>query len=297
MTVTVATVTVVRGRHEHLRRQHLELALGTRIPEHVVVVAMGDEQVAAVVQDGPLRGRAEVLELDAGTPLPLAAARNAGAELAFARGADIVVFLDVDCIPTRDLLDSYVGAWSRTSATSLRLLNGPVAYLDPPGPGGYTDVDLRRARPHPARPAPDPGSLLRTDDHTLFWSLSFAVDLATWSAIGGFDESYTGYGGEDTDFAQRAREVGAAMWWVGGARAHHQWHPVSDPPVEHLQDVVRNTNLFHDRWGWFPMEGWLEAFAERGLAHHDRRTDRWRTGPAPRTQAPDTAPDRIEGIR
>ncbi|MGZ5403789.1 MAG: glycosyltransferase family 2 protein, partial [Nocardioides sp.] len=78
-----------------------------------------------------------------------------------------------------------------------------------------------------------------------------------------------GYGAEDTDFAQRARRAGATMWWVGGALAHHQWHPVSDPPVEHLDDVVRNANLFHRRWGWFPMTGWLEAFARRGLADYD----------------------------
>lgn len=24
--------------------------------------------------------------------------------------------------------------------------------------------------------------------------------------------------------------------------------------------------IFHDRWGWWPLEGWLTAFAELGLA-------------------------------
>jgi hypothetical protein len=66
------------------------------------------------------------------------------------------------------------------------------------------------------------------------------------------------------------------MWWVGGARAYHQWHPVSDPPVEHVEDIVRNANLFHERWGWFPMEGWLTAFAERGLAVLDEERRAWR---------------------
>ena len=47
----------------------------------------------------------------------------------------------------------------------------------------------------------------------------------------------------------------------------------SDPPVEHVADIVRNANLFHERWGWWPMAGWLEAFDARGLAH--LRDGRW----------------------
>jgi hypothetical protein len=42
--------------------------------------------------------------------------------------------------------------------------------------------------------------------------------------------------------------------------------PVSAPPVEHVTDIVRNANRFRERWGWFPMQGWLDAFADLGLA-------------------------------
>nr|WP_246046228.1 galactosyltransferase-related protein [Rarobacter faecitabidus] len=31
--------------------------------------------------------------------------------------------------------------------------------------------------------------------------MTFALSSATWQRIGGFDEGYCGYGGEDTDFA------------------------------------------------------------------------------------------------
>ena len=65
--------------------------------------------------------------------------------------------------------------------------------------------------------------------------------------------------------------AGVAGWWVGGATAYHQWHPVSDPPVEHLAAIVRNANRFHELWGWFPMEGWLAAFERAGLARRDGR--------------------------
>jgi N-acetylglucosaminyl-diphospho-decaprenol L-rhamnosyltransferase len=276
----VATVTIVRGRHEHLSRQQEWLARGTRIPDHVVVVTMGDDGVDEVVDAGPLRSQAHVVAVPTGTRLPLAAARNRGAELAFdALRAELAVFLDVDCLPSQELLTSYVDAHHRTSDQMLRLLNGPVCYLDPPGPNGYTDAELPLAEPHGARPAPGTDEVVRSDLPHLFWSLSFALGRPTWAAIGGFDERYTGYGGEDTDFGQRAAAVGAAMWWVGGARAYHQWHPVSDPPVEHVEDIVRNANLFHRRWGWFPMGAWLEAFAESGAAHLDADAQLWRVGP------------------
>jgi len=55
------------------------------------------------------------------------------------------------------------------------------------------------------------------------------------------------------------------MRWVGGADAFHQYHPVSDPPVEHIDDILRNATLFHQRWGWWPMQGWLRDFENRGL--------------------------------
>ena len=115
----------------------------------------------------------------------------------------------------------------------------------------------------------------------LFWSLSFALDASTWALVGGFDEAYLGYGGEDTDFGQRAGVAGVPLWWVGGASAYHQWHPVSDPPVEHVQDIVRNANRFREQWGWFPMQGWLTAFEARGLACPDPTTAAWASASIP----------------
>jgi GT2 family glycosyltransferase len=277
--VSTAVVTVVHGRHDHLRRQHTSLAAGSRVPDHVVVVAMGDAEVAGVVAAGPLADRCTVVDLPAGDRLPLARARNTGAATAFSLGGTLAVFLDVDCLAGPGLVEGYRAGWRSTSTyEGPRLLSGTVAYLDPAGPAGYTAADLAAARPHPARPAPAPGSVERATDPRLFWSLSFAVDAPSWAAIGGFDEAYDGYGGEDTDLGQRAATAGAAMWWVGGAPAFHQWHPVSDPPVEHVEDIVRNANLFHDRWGWFPMEGWLAGFAERGLAALDPDRGVWVTG-------------------
>lgn len=215
----------------------------------------------------PLPGR------ETGAPVPLAAARNAAARRGIDLGADLLVFLDADCVPTPGLVPRYA------AAAALRpdaLLAGPVTYLSPEETARGLPGMLENLHPHAARPDPQPGELLtipareeHREDYHLFWSLSFAVAPRTFQRIGGFCEEYTGYGGEDTDFAYRALAAGTDLVWVGGAHAAHQHHPVSSPPVEHLEDILRNARIFHRRWGSWPMLGWLEAFQDLGLVHRD----------------------------
>lgn len=202
----------------------------------------------------------------------LARTRNATARAALDDAADLLIFLDADCIPGPSLVSGYIDAFRRRPG---EIYCGPVTYLDPPPPGGYR-LDELRASPHRARPNPEPGELVRgTDDQwDLFWSLSFATDARTWERSGGFDESYTGYGGEDTDFAYRQRELGQRLCWVGGAHAFHQWHPVSSPPWEHLDDILVNAARFHRSWGVWPMGGWLAEFAQAGAIEFDG--ENWR---------------------
>jgi GT2 family glycosyltransferase len=206
--------------------------------------------------------------------LPLARARNAGAEHALAAGAELLVFLDVDCLPGPELFSRY-----RTAALSHgadALLCGPVAYLPPPPAAGYSATGLDAlARPHPARPVPPEDAVLTGGDHALFWTLSFAVTAAVWRRVGGFCEAYVGYGGEDTDYGQLAHRAGVGLCWVGGAWAYHQHHATHSPPVQHLHDILRNADLFHRRWGWWPMGGWLDEFAAQGLVRYDRAADHW----------------------
>ncbi len=267
-----ALITVVAGRHGHLAHQERGIAAGSRRPDQRIVVAINDPDAAAVLGD---RDPAPVVLAHPTTPLglPLAGARNAGAACALAAGAELLVFLDVDCIPGPDLVRRYQEAAIRRHD---RLLCGPAAYLPPPPHGGYPAIGLDQlAAPHPARPVPADGQTLDADDHTLFWSLSFALTATAWHEIGGFSESYVGYGGEDTDFGQAARARGIGMRWVGGATAFHQHHPISDPPVEHLDDVLRNAAIFRSRWGWWPMTGWLEEFERLGIAAYDSAADTW----------------------
>ncbi len=187
------------------------------------------------------------------------------------------MFLDVDCIPSPTLFARYETPPRRQPPA---LLSGPVAYLPPPPADGYgLDRWPNSAPAHPARPAPEPDGAAPLD-HALFWSLSFAVTANTWTRIGGFCERYSGYGAEDTDFAQLARAAGHRASRIGGAWAYHQWHPSPEPPLHHLHDILRNAHVFRDRWGWWPMTGWLEAFRQLGLASYDPVTDAWTATPA-----------------
>jgi hypothetical protein len=254
-------ITIAHGRHEHWRRQRAGLAQSADAARHVLV-AIDDPWF----EDDGAHPELRILRLDAAPDgLPLARARNAGARAALDDGAELLIFLDVDCIPSRGLVGGYRAA-ARDAASNGHLLCGPVTYLPPAGPEGYA-LDRLPAldAPHPARPAPAPGQVTLGGPYELFWSLSFAVGASTWDAIGGFDEVYSGYGGEDTDFGQRARRAGVELAWVGSARAYHQHHPVEDPPTRHLDDILRNGALFAERWGWWPMGGWIDEFERMRL--------------------------------
>ena len=251
-------------RRSHLERQ--EAWLEEVDDDHLRIVVALDE-------DGDLPTRGTSVRVAPGTDgMRLAAARNRGAAEAMERGAELLCFLDVDCLPHPDLLPLYRAAASHESA----LLAGPVTYLPqgvlPPAPAAAG----AHLAPHSSRPNPPRGSVQEAPDDgwNLFWSLSFACTARTWAAIGGFDERYEGYGGEDTDFAMTARAAGAQLLWLGGAHALHQHHPVSAPPWEHLDDILRNGALFAAKWGHWPMGGWLDAFSRAGAIEYVDRD--WR---------------------
>lgn len=259
--MSVAVVTIVRGRHKHLAAQHQSLGVGSLRPDVYVVVAMDDPELAAWSPAGEPRPVVVSVSGDS-RGLPLARARNEGVKRALQAGTDDVILLDVDCLAGPELVEGYAEALATEPDV---VWSGPVTYL-PETVSGYDVTALELLDdPHPARPAPQRGELRVGADPDLFWSLSFALRAATWRLIGGFCECYVGYGGEDTDFGRLAQRQGIDLGWTGTARAYHQHHPVQDPPVQHLDEILRNARLFHERWGTWPMLGWLKEFERRGL--------------------------------
>lgn len=265
MTAPVAVITPVRGRLPHLRNQRRFLREVAPGVQHVVVAVDSPDVVAELAAD--TEPGLHVVTVD-GDPLgmPTARARNAGAAVALELGAELLIFLDVDCAPLPGFVEALLAA-SHAEPPPGAVYNGIVTYLaEGARLDGMTPAQARSlVHPHAARPAPPSGEVVTNRDHHLLWSLAFAVTPAGWQTIGGFDEVYVGYGAEDTDFGARAHAEDLDMAWVGGAHALHQWHPSAIPPVHHLEDIVRNARLYRERWARWPMEGWLAAFAQDGL--------------------------------
>ena len=250
----LSVLTLVRNREPHLLQLVEGLRRSTMPPRELIVVDMSDTPVAQPDAGFPVH----IHRLDTGT-LALAAARNLAAGHA---QSPHLLFLDVDCIPMAQCLATMATALDAEDA----LLCADIRYLGAEDArGGWCEADLlARGRPHPVRSFPATGTR-REPNPGLFWSLAFAIRRSRFDALGGFDAGFVGYGAEDTDFGFRADAAGLPLVFVGGAVACHQHHVSYEPPVQHLDDIVRNATLFHDRWGWWPMQGWLDGFARMGL--------------------------------
>lgn len=252
-----AVITIVCDRRDHLARQIHALDASGFAGQHVIV-DMGGAPI-----DAPGTTRIIDLPVPAGTPLPLARARNIGADGTDARR---LIYLDVDCIPSASLVSGYEAALGDVDG----IVAGPVAYLpDSSTITTWTDANLQHVGAvQPGRPQFGQ-CRARSDRYDLFWSLSFALNRHTWAHVGGFDERYVGYGGEDTDFGRTAKARDVSLWFDGRPGAFHQHHPVSSPPTEHLAAIVDNALTFFEKWGDWPMHGWLSQFAELGLVCWD----------------------------
>lgn len=279
-----SVLTLVRGRADRLRNLMRGLARQTARPGELVIAWMQPEPAPDLPDPGcPVRH----LHVP-GEPMPLAAARNRAAEAA---ASDLLIFLDVDCIPGRGLVAAYAEAAARTDGLFL----GEVLYL-PPGLAAGDGADLDRlGRAHPARP-PVPETGIRPEpDSGQLWGLSFALPARAWDAVGGMDEAYAGYGGEETDLAARLAAGGLPTYWVAGARAYHQHHPVHVPPLQHFAPILANAARFRARHGRWCMTYWLGQFRDAGLIDWDEGADAIRLvrSPTPPEIAASFRPDAL----
>ena len=253
--MSLAVLTIVRNRTTHL----VNLLEGVRRsavqPDELIVVDMSDAPVGL----SGLEPYVRIERMETGGGLPLAKARNRAAACAT---GDQLIFLDVDCIPMRECLGRLSEAIDATDG----LICGEVRYLGPGDAAGDWDEAslIAKGKSHPVRSFPRAG-LEPVSNPGLFWSLAFGIRRGTFARIGGFDERFTGYGAEDTDFGFAADRAGCPLLFLGGAMACHQYHESFDPPLQHLADIVENANRFHGKWGIWPMTGWLEQFAQLGL--------------------------------
>jgi GT2 family glycosyltransferase len=253
---TTSVLTLVRGRRANLENLMKGLAQQTSLPSELVIAGMQPDLLADL-PEMPFPVRQILVP---GDELPLAAARNA---LAQAARGDRLIFLDVDCIPD----ETFVADYEANLTPDAGLLMGEVAYM----PKGHPEHDwtfdrLREhAHQHSERGGPPETPTERCGDYRCFWSLNFGIHADAYEASGGFDERYVGYGGEDTDFGRTVHEANIPIQWMRGGMAYHQYHEHHMPPLHHIDSVVRNAEIFADKWGFRTMDHWLYCFGLMGL--------------------------------
>lgn len=263
MPEAASVLTLVRGRLPQLRNLMRGLRAQSVPPRELVIAWMQPEPAPDLPDPGcPVRH----LRVP-GEPMPLAAARNRAAEAA---AADLLIFLDVDCVPGPGLVSSYAAA----SETAEGLFLGEVFYLPADALKGMDEtIDYARldrlGRTHPAKPAMPASGLHREPNPAQLWGLSFALPARAWRSVGGMDERFSGYGAEETDLALRLAADGLPTYWAAGARAYHQHHPVHVPPLQHFDTILANAGRFRARHGRWCMEYWLGQFREAGLIAWD----------------------------
>ena len=159
----------------------------------------------------------------------LARARNAGARAA---AHDLLVFLDQDMLPEAGWLAAHA-RWHHAAGDLLT--QGAYAYVDvddvePAGirerPGSLRELFAGRpADPSFVEPHLSRTRGLTTRDDDLFRVLSGAnlgIGRAFFELLGGFDESFTRWGGEDTEIGWRAWTRGGVLAPVPDAFTWHQ---------------------------------------------------------------------------
>jgi len=241
-------LTIVSGRQTAFQNFLKGLTYSTVFPDELIIIFMNEPACNLPDLGFPVKS----FEFYSSNALPLAVARNKAAQEA---SGDLLIFLDIDCIVHPELISAYQSCHAPN-----HLLVGPVRYLPNQAPqqNDFFTRLLELSSPDPIRATVDPLP------YELFWSLNFACEQKAYELIGGFDEGFNGYGGEDTDFAFSARAQGIPIKTVD-ALAFHQYHRSYSPPLNHFSDIVLNAQYFYSKWSIWPMDGWLSSFEQMGL--------------------------------
>ena len=182
----------------------------------------------------------------------LARARNTGAETA---AHDILLFLDADMLPDVGWIGAHA-RWHQTVGDAVTL--GSRAFVAVDGidaqtirSAGATLGELFAGRPRDAsfvdRHMARTRHLTATadDQFRVLVGSNFGIRRELFEAAGRFDETFTRWGGEDTEFGYRAQTIGGLMVPVADGLAWHQGRLADDRERKDASFDIQRGKLAH----------------------------------------------------
>jgi len=235
---SASVIVATYERHDALRAVLAGLIAQTRDDFEVIVVDDGSgistrdvvEHSRTILRDRLIHA----WQPDVG--FRLAAARNLGI---LAMRSPYAIFLDGDCVPRMQFVAGHqADAGPKKIVRGSRLLLsqsatiGILAQQLPIHRWQRRDVLIAACRGEVNRALPTliPGRAIGRDLRARAWKSVRGCNFALWRAdllaLGGFDESYVGWGHEDADLAVRAISLGLEVRRArSGTCVLHLWHP------------------------------------------------------------------------
>ena len=217
----VSVVVATRDRVGRLRKLLDSLAGQTLRDFEVIVVddgsARGTPELMRRYREGEVEDGLELRDVRRATAGGPSAARNDGWPLA---RADLVAFVDDDCVATPGWLEALLAAAEAA----------PGAIVQ-----GRTLPDPREE----SKLGPHARSLWVEEAGPYYQAANILYPRALLEELGGFDAEAFPHVGEDTDLAWRALAAGAAIEWAPDALVHHAVHDLA--PAGALRIAARWT--------------------------------------------------------
>ena len=248
----VAVITAGHRQHDDHLDQIGGLARAVVTPDLHVVISMGDrdltrgrvplrhdrwETVVRAMPPGPQRARRVM-------------ARDTGARAAVMAGAELLIFLDADALPSLHLVERYAEALARGPVEGgPRILCGGLVDPGPRPAAGYewsrldhlVADDLAAAGLGAGEEAPEP-HLERLRVASLGLT---AADLEKMDGLVGADLATSDH---DLDLASRLRAAGGSLAWLGGVAALRRRRRLADVTSAELATLERAANRYEERW-------------------------------------------------